>query len=143
MDAKRKNVLISLTTALIVGWWLYGQLTSWPTLETEALGRLLVKAIGVSIVVHIVSAIVIVIAIATVAGIIWGKVDKDVTDERDVAIELYVMRLILVIFSIGLVVTFGLMGWQQLGANAALLYIFVAMYLANIAGDLLKLFWYR
>ena len=139
MDAKRKNVLISLTTALIVGWWLYGQLTAWPTLETEALGRLLVKAIGVSIVVHIVSAIVI----AIVAGIIWGKVDKDVTDERDAAIELYVMRLILVIFSAGMVITFGLMGWQQLGANAALLYIVVAMYLANIAGDLLKLFWYR
>jgi hypothetical protein len=42
-----------------------------------------------------------------------------------------------------MVITFGLMGWQQLGANAALLYIVVAMYLANIAGDLLKLFWYR
>jgi len=35
------------------------------------------------------------------------------------------------------------MGWQQLAANTALLSIFACMYIANLLGDLLKLFWYR
>ena len=139
MDAKRRRVFISLATALLVGSWLYSQVIAWPVLETVALGQLLVKVIGLSIAAHI----VIFIVISIVSGIIWGKVEKDVTDERDAEIELYAMRLILVCFSLGMIITFAMMGWQQLGANAALLSIFVCMYVANIAGDILKLFWYR
>ena len=99
MDAKRRKVFISLATSLVVGWWLVNQVGQWDTIETAALGQLLVKAIGISILASIVSSIVITI----VAGLIWGKVEQDVTDERDDEIELYVMRLILVCFSIGLI----------------------------------------
>ena len=139
MDAKRRKVFISLATSLVVGWWLVNQVGQWDTIETAALGQLLVKAIGISILASIVSSIVITI----VAGLIWGKVKQDVTDKRDDEIELYVMRLILVCFSIGLIVVFAMMGWQQLAANTALLSIFACMYIANLLGDLLKLFWYR
>ncbi|MDC9720468.1 MAG: hypothetical protein PSN46_07060 [Gammaproteobacteria bacterium] len=139
MDAKRRKVFISLATSLVVGWWLVSEIGQWGSIETAALGQLLIKAIGLSIAANIAGVIIITLAVS----LIWGKVDKDVTDERDAEIELYVMRLILVCFSMGLIVVFAMMGWQQLAANTALLSIYACMYAASIAGDLLKLFWYR
>jgi len=139
MDVKRRKVFISLATSLVVAWWLINQIGLWETIDTAALGKLLIKALGLSIAVNIIGTIVITI----VARMIYGEVDKDITDERDDKIELYVMRLILVCFSISLIVVFAMMGWQQLAANTALLIIYVCMYGANLAGDLLKLFWYR
>ena len=93
--------------------------------------------------INIAAIIVGTIVITIVASLIWGRVEKDVTDERDDKIELYVMRLILVCFSMGMIVVFAMMGWQQLAANTALLSIFACMYIANLLGELLKLFWYR
>tara|TARA_B110000967_G_C18708054_1_gene471273 strand:- start:321 stop:740 length:420 start_codon:yes stop_codon:yes gene_type:complete len=139
MDAKRKQVLISLITAATVGAWLYFQLSSWPSLSTSEVGKLLVKTIGISIVAHIINTIVITI----VVGLLGGRIAKDVTDERDAAIELQAMRAILVGFSMGLVIIFALVGWCDLVATSALLAIFLCMYAANVAGDLLKLYWYR
>ena len=139
MDAKRKQVLISLITAATVGAWLYFQLSSWPSLSTSEVGKLLVKTIGISIVAHIINTIVITI----VVGLLGGRIAKDVTDERDTAIELQAMRAILVGFSMGLVTIFALVGWRDLVATSALLAIFLCMYAANVAGDLLKLYWYR
>jgi hypothetical protein len=139
MDAKRKQVLISLITAATVGAWLYFQLSSSTSLSTSEVGKLLVKTIGISIVAHIINTIVITI----VVGLLGGRIAKDVTDERDAAIELQAMRAILVGFSMGLVIIFALVGWCDLGATSALLTIFLCMYAANVAGDLLKLYWYR
>jgi len=139
MDVKRRKVFISLAASFAVGWWLVSQVGQWDTIETVALGQLLIKAMGINIAAIIVGTIVITI----VASLIWGRVEKDVTDERDDKIELYVMRLILVSFSMGMIVVFAMMGWQQLAANTALLSIFACMYIANLLGELLKLFWYR
>ena len=77
------------------------------------------------------------------ASILFGKGEKPVFDEGDKLIELYVMRAILVIFSLGFVITLGLVGWYSLSANMALLVLFLGMYGANIVGDLVKLYWYR
>ena len=63
MDAKRKQVLISLITAATVGAWLYFQLSSWTSLSTSEVGKLLVKTIGISIVAHIINTIVITIVV--------------------------------------------------------------------------------
>jgi len=139
MDAKRKRVLISLITAATVGAWLYFQLSSWPTLSASAVGKLLIQTIGISIVAHIINTIVITIAV----GLLGGRIAKDVTDERDAAIELQAMRVILIGFSMGLMIIFALVGWHDLSATSALLAIFLCMYAANVVGDLLKLYWYR
>jgi hypothetical protein len=139
MDAKRKKVLISLITAASVGVWLYFQLNSWPDLSTSEVGKLLVKTIGISILAHIINTIVITI----IVGLLGGSIATDVTDERDSAIELQAMRVILIGFSMGLVIIFAFVGWYDLSATSALLAIFLCMYAANVVGDLLKLYWYR
>jgi hypothetical protein len=139
MDAKRKKVLISLITAASVGVWLYFQLNSWPDLSTSEVGKLLVKTIGISILAHIINTIVITI----IVGLLGGSIATDVTDERDSAIELHAMRVILIGFSMGLVIIFAFVGWYDLSATSALLAIFLCMYAANVVGDLLKLYWYR
>jgi hypothetical protein len=139
MDAKRKKVLISLITAASVGVWLYFQLNAWTDLSTSEVGKLLVKTIGISIVAHIINTIVITI----IVGLLGGSIEADVTDERDSAIELHAMRVILIGFSMGLVSIFAFVGWYDLSATSALLAIFLCMYAANVVGDLLKLYWYR
>ena len=139
MDAKRKKVLISLVTAASVGVWLYFQLNSWPDLSTSEVGKLLVKTIGISILAHIINTIVITI----IVGLLGGSIATDVTNERDSAIELHAMRVILIGFSMGLVIIFAFVGWYDLSATSALLAIFLCMYAANVVSDLLKLYWYR
>ena len=102
-------------------------------------GQFLLKTIGVSVITHI----VMVIVLSLLVGIFTGKEEKPVFDERDQLIELYVMRVILVIFSIGFVITLGLVGWYNLSINMSLVVLFLCMYAASIIGDLLKLYWYR
>ncbi|HBD23023.1 MAG TPA: hypothetical protein DC023_01200 [Oceanospirillaceae bacterium] len=139
MDPKKKNILASLITAGIVAYWMYNQFPIIDMADPIQVGQFLLKTIGVSVITHI----VMVIVLSLLVGIFTGKQDNSVFDERDQLIELYVMRVILVIFSIGFVTTLVLVGWNNLSINMSLVVLFLCMYAANIIGDLLKLYWYR
>ncbi len=139
MDPKKKNIFASLITAGIVAYWMYNQFPIIDMTDPIQVGQFLLKTIGVSVITHI----VMVIVLSLLVGIFTGKEEKPVFDERDQLIELYVMRVILVIFSIGFVTTLGLVGWNNLSINMSLVVLYLCMYAANIIGDLLKLYWYR
>ena len=139
MDTKKRNITASLLSAAVVGYWVYGQFGAVDMADQVQVGQFLLTTMGVGMV----SNIVMVIVMSILASILFGKGEKPVFDERDKLIELYVMRAILVIFSLGFVITLGLVGWYSLSANMALLVLFLCMYGANIVGDLVKLYWYR
>lgn len=130
---------MSLLSAAVVSYWIYGQYGAVDMGDQVQVGQFLLTTMGVGML----SNIVMVIVMSIVASILFGKGEKPVFDERDKLIELYVMRAILVIFSLGFVITLGLVGWYSLSANMALLVLFLCMYGANIVGDLVKLYWYR
>jgi len=135
MDTKKRNITASLLSAVVVSYWIYGQYGAVEMGDQVQVGQFLLTTMGVGMLSNIVMSIV--------ASILFGKGEKPVFDERDKLIELYVMRAILVIFSLGFVITLGLVGWYSLSANMALLVLFLCMYGANIVGDLVKLYWYR
>lgn len=139
MDTKKRNITASLLSAVVVSYWIYGQYGAVEMGDQVQVGQFLLTTMGVGML----SNIVMVIVMSIVASILFGKGEKPVFDERDKLIELYVMRAILVIFSLGFVITLGLVGWYSLSANMALLVLFLCMYGANIVGDLVKLYWYR
>ncbi|HCH23983.1 MAG TPA: hypothetical protein DE179_06770 [Oceanospirillaceae bacterium] len=128
-----------MLSAAVVSYWIYGQYGAVDMGDQVQVGQFLLTTMGVGML----SNIVMVIVMSIVASILFGKGEKPVFDERDKLIELYVMRAILVIFSLGFVITLGLVGWYSLSANMALLVLFLCMYGANIVGDLVKLYWYR
>jgi hypothetical protein len=139
MDPKKKNIIASLITAGMVGYWMYNQFPIIDMTDPMQVGQFLLTTVGVSVITNI----VLVIVLSLLVGIFAGKEEKQMFDERDQLIELYAMWAILVIFSIGFVITMGLVGWYDLSINMSLVVLFLCMYAANIMGDLLKLYWYR
>ena len=139
METKKKNITASLLSAAIVGYWLINQLTIIDMTNTVQVAQALLTSLGLGIA----TSIGAVILLSVVVGIVYGKGEKPVFDERDKLIELYVMRAILIIFSLGFIITLGLIGWYDLSANVALVVLFLCMYGANIVGDMIKLYWYR
>ena len=139
MDTKKRNVVVSLLSAVLVSIWFYDQYDLVDKTDAVQIGQFLLKAIGLGILFSITAAIVTTVFVA----IVWGGLEKSVFDERDKLIELYVMRVILVVFSIGFVITLGLVGWYSLSMNMAMIVLFICMYGANVLGELVKYYWYR
>lgn len=139
MNVKQKSPIISLLSAVMLTYWLCDNIEDVNSMVISALSQVLVQAMGVGILV-----VILLHVLWSVGSSLFSlSEEKSVTDERDDLIELYSMRVILIIFSLGMVGTLALAGWSELSSNMAVLLIFLSMFVANIVGDGLKIFWYR
>ena len=95
--------------------------------------------IGASIVVSIVVQIVF----AIIHAIATRENERFTSDERDKLIELKAMQIILITFSVGFLASMGVLALEMLLPYMVFLLIILSMFVANIIGDLAKLFLYR
>lgn len=139
MNVKQKNPMISLLSVVAHTYWLYDNIEDVNNMNIADLSQVLIQAMGVGILV-----VVLLHVLWAVGSSLFSLAEEDsVTDERDDLIELYGMRVVLIIFSLGLVGTLALAGWNDLSSNMVVLLLYLSMFIANIIGDGLKVFWYR
>lgn len=147
MSHQQKQTYISLTTAIIVmliycnymyGYYLAGDFIG--DGATALVGQSTFWLIGGSIIMTIIAHIIFAIIYAIINQ---GDTEDDYkSDERDKQIELKGVQFVLVIFSLSML---GCMGFLAYGALAYLVFIgiILSMFIANILGDIAKLYFYR
>lgn len=147
MSYQQKQTYISLSTALIVmliyckymyGYYLAGDFNG--DGATALVGQSTFWLIGGSVIVTIIAHIIFAIIYAIINQ---GSDEPEYkSDERDKQIELRGMQFVLVIFSVGML---GCMAFLAYGALAYLAFIgiILSMFVANILGDIAKLYFYH
>lgn len=147
MSYQEKRIYVSLITAFIaMGIYCYYMYDYYLAGEFNGqganalVGQSTFWLIGGSIIVSIIAQILF--------SIIYAIINPDnskadyLSDERDKQIELKGMQLILVAFSIGMVVCMGFLAYGSV-AYMVFVGIILSMFVANILGDVAKLYFYR
>lgn len=147
MTYQEKRIYVSLLTAIIVlaiySNYMYDMYLAGDFNGTDAsalVGQSTFWLIGGSIIVSIIVQILFTIGYAIVMR------DSDISeyksDERDKQIELKAMQISFVIFSIGFIISMAFLAYGWL-PYIIFLIITLSMFICNIAGDLVKLVYYR
>ena len=131
------NIKIRNTLGEII--WVYSKLNLASIMSIVLISQVLVQGIGIGILTSIFFAIVM----SIFSSIITGSYEKDIVDERDTMIELYAMRLSSVIFGISIVIILALLGWFNLNINFGIIAITLSGFLASIASNFLKIYFYK
>ncbi len=146
MSYQEKKVAVSLISALIVfalyAFYMFGMFQEGRFDGPEAsslVGKSSFVLIGASIVVSIVVQIVF----AIIHAIATRENERFTSDERDKLIELKAMQIILITFSVVFLASMGVLALEMLLPYMVFLLIILSMFVANIIGDLAKLFLYR
>ncbi len=139
MNIKLRNTSGEIISAVIAIAWMYPKLNTADNMSIASITQVLIQGIGISILVSILLAI----AISVFSSIVTGRYEKNIADERDSMIELYAMRLMLVLFSIFLVIILILLGWFSLHINFGIVAITLSLFLANIISNFLKIYFYK
>ena len=139
MNIKIRNTLTEIISAAIAIIWMYSKLNAAANMSIASITQVLVQGIGISIL----AAIFFAIVIAIVSAIITESKEKNVVDERDNMIEFYALRLSSVIFGISLVIILALLGWFNLHINFGIIAITLSGFLASIASNFLKIYFYK
>ena len=146
MSYQEQRVAVSLITALIVftayALYMFGLFQD-GRFEGPDANSLVGKSTFVLIGASIVVTIVVQILFAIIHAIVTRERDDYIVDERDRLIELRSMKVGFIAFSIGFVAAMGLLALDMLAAYAIFLLIIASMFLANVVGDVTKLFLYR
>ena len=105
------------------------------------------RLIGKSFFILVGGGIVVSIVVHILFTIIHAIVTKDyepmMNDERDKLFDLKSMQIILLVFSFGFLVSMGVLALDVLAPALVFLLIIFFMFIANVIGDLVKLFLYR
>ena len=146
MSYQEKRVAASLISALIVfalyAVYMFGLHQDGRFTDPDAsalVGKSAFVLIGVSIVV----SIVVQIGVTILHAIVTRECERSMTDERDKLIELRAMKITLIAFSIGYLASMGVLALEMLLPYMVFVLILLSMYVANVLGDISKLFLYR
>ena len=139
MNIKLRNTLTEIISVAIAIIWMYSKLNAANNMSIALISQVLVQGIGISILVGIFLAI----GISIFTSIITGKYEKNIEDERDAMIELYAMRLSGVIFGISIVIILVFLGWFNLTINLGIIAITLSGFLASIASNFMKIYFYK
>ncbi len=146
MSYQEKRVAVSLISALIVfalyAFYMFG-LYQDGRFDGPGASSLVGKSSFVLIGVSIVASIVVQIAFTIIHAIVTREYERSMTDERDRLIELRAMKITLIAFSVGYLASMGVLAFEILLPYMVFLLILISMFVANVLGDIAKLFLYR
>ncbi len=146
MSQQEKRVTVSLITSLILfvffTFYMFG-LHQQGLLAGPDVYSLIGKSFFVLIGGGIVVSIVVQILVTIVHAIVTKGYEPLMNDERDKLFSLKCMQIILMIFSVGFVVSMGLLALEMVAPHIVFLLIIFSMFIANFIGDSVKLFLYR
>ncbi|WP_421779957.1 hypothetical protein [Kiloniella litopenaei] len=146
MSQQERRVGVSLLTTMIMfgvfGFYMFG-LYQDGAMDGPDGFRLIGKSFFVLVGGGIVVSIVVHILFTIIHSIITKDYEPMMNDERDKLFDLKSMQIILLVFSFGFMVSMGILALDILAPSLVFLLIIFSMFIANVIGDLVKLFLYR